>query len=320
MNKILVIGYGSIAKRHITLLKEKFPKSQIIVSRSSEEKAKQTIKDVNLVITKIDEVLDQIDVAFICSPATLHKESIEKLALKQIPIFCEKPMVINMEEAKMLKDKIQGTHFFLGYVLRFLPALNFLKKNLDSKKYGDVFHVRAEIGQYLPTWRKNTDYRKSVSANRKFGGGSTLELSHEVDYLFYLFGKPSQVFASEKKVSNLEIDVEDTTDILFLNEDFNISLHMDMLQMQTTRQLKIVLSKANILWDAIESKVTIFQDNDVIEEHKFNNKDMYKDQLESFCDSLSSKSSPIDFEQGFAVMEILDAIKRSSSKGVVIKL
>ena len=63
-----------------------------------------------------------------------------------------------------------------------------LKDYVDSKKLGKIFSVRCEVGQNLMYWRKDRDYRSSVTANRNLGGGVLLELSHELDYLSWIFG------------------------------------------------------------------------------------------------------------------------------------
>lgn len=320
MRNFLVIGYGSIAKKHISLIKDKFPNSNIIISRSTKEKAKQKISDAQKVITEIDEVLDEIDAGFICSPANFHITSIKKLASKKIPIFCEKPMVGDLDQAIELEGVLKDSSFFLAYVLRYLPAMKFIKEMIETKTYGKVHHVRAEVGQYLPTWRKGVDYKASVSANRSLGGGATLELSHEIDYIYYLFGKPQMVFASEKKFSRLDIDVEDSTDILFLNDEFNISLHMDMLQMKTTRQLKIVFEKANLVWDMIDSKVFIYKNEQDAVLKIFENHKMYKDQMDSFFELIQSSNPPRDYRRGVGVMRIIEAIKESSKNKQVVKL
>ena len=77
-----------------------------------------------------------------------------------------------------------------------------------------IRRLRCEIGQYLPLWRPGSDYRLGVSANRALGGGVLLELSHELDYLRWIFGDVDWVQASLERQSALEIDVEDTAHLL----------------------------------------------------------------------------------------------------------
>ena len=79
----------------------------------------------------------------------------------------------------------------------------------------------------LPTWRKG-DYTKSVSAKKKYGGGVINELSHELDLMLYLFGKPKALFAKYLNSKSLKIDVEDIVDIIFkINNKINLNMHLD---------------------------------------------------------------------------------------------
>ena len=96
------------------------------------------------------------------------------------------------------------------YNLRYNRSLNFFKNSFQTGILGDLHSVRCEVGHYLPYWRTNTDYRKSVSAQKILGGGVLLELSHEIDYLIWIFGSISKVNAFLTRHSSLEIDVEDT--------------------------------------------------------------------------------------------------------------
>ena len=107
----------------------------------------------------------------------------------------------------------------VGYNLRYMKSLIKFREILSKKKIGKILSVRSEVGSYLPSWRKDTDYKKSVSAKKKLGGGVLLELSHDIDYLFWLFGKVEWVSATIYKQSNLKIDTEDTAIITlgFLN-------------------------------------------------------------------------------------------------------
>ena len=59
---------------------------------------------------------------------------------------------------------------------------------MQNKIVGKILSVRCEVGQFLPSWRPNIDYRESVSARKALGGGALLELSHEIDYLMWIFG------------------------------------------------------------------------------------------------------------------------------------
>ena len=80
---------------------------------------------------------------------------------------------------------------------------------------GTIYTIHVEAGQFLPSWRPNSDYRNTVSASKELGGGVMTELSHELDYISWIFGKPTWVNAQNGKISNLEVNVEDYSKINF---------------------------------------------------------------------------------------------------------
>ena len=98
----------------------------------------------------------------------------------------------------------------VGYRLRFAASVREFKREVDSPRFGGVLSVRAETGQYLPDWRNGRDYRATASARGESGGGVLRELSHEIDYLRWIFGDIEWLSAWCGKQSDLEIDVEDT--------------------------------------------------------------------------------------------------------------
>ena len=51
-------------------------------------------------------------------------------------------------------------------------------------------------------------------ARQELGGGAPLELSHELDYLRWIFGEVEWVKATLGRQSSLEIDVEDTVHLI----------------------------------------------------------------------------------------------------------
>lgn len=325
MKKALVIGYGSIAKKHISILKDVLSGIEITVMRSSKEKAKESLDGISFVVDP-DHLNNSLiyDFALICNPAPFHLDIAKKLIKNKIPTFCEKPLSINMEGLKELQTDVEITKvpFLVGYVLRYLPSLNKVKEIVESNKYGKILAVTSEIGQYLPLWRKKTDYRNDVSAKKSLGGGATLELSHEIDYINWIFGMPSELVAFEKKFSSLEVDVEDSSDSIFCYDGFNLHLHLDMFQTQTTRKLKIVFEGANLSWCGLSHKIEISSDlNNIKIEKQFDSCEMYLVQMKNFLDCCEGESSDTDsLKASIDVMKIITAIKESSLKKEVVKL
>ena len=271
MKRFLIVGYGSIGKRHIRNIKELFPDSRVTVLR---RKACTAVQDshvqpeVDQFVSKLDDALaGSPQMAIIAGPAPFHIEIAIKLANVGVHLLIEKPLSDNVEGVDELLTicKERKISLMVGYNLRFLDSLQKLKSMLNRREIGDIISVRCEVGQYLPEWRPDMDYRDSVSAQRKLGGGALLELSHELDYLMWLFGDVAAVTAYISKESGLEIDVEDTVHlILELKKDHNCekliaSLNMDFIRRDSTRKCVVIGESGTLRWDGIQGKLEMFK-------------------------------------------------------------
>jgi len=170
----------------------------------------------------------------ICTETIKHFDQIKFLEqnVKDKLIFCEKPL---FETKKNLE--IKNNSLYIGYVLRFHPLLNRLKTLLDLEQ---VISVNTYCGQYLPTWREDNDYRQSYSAKKSEGGGVLLDLSHEIDYLQWLFGKIQNIKSIQKKISDLEIDTDDITTLIGVSsQNVVINMSIDYISKKTYRKMII---------------------------------------------------------------------------------
>src|SRR6185369_10238367 len=123
----------------------------------------------------------------------------------------------------------------IGYTLRYHPGFLAFTEAFTSGKIGRALSLRAEVGQYLPDWRPGADYRQSVTAQRGLGGGALLELSHEIDLARALLGMPQSVQAYFDRLGDLDIDVEDTVELMMRHQTGKhshavASIHLDLLQ------------------------------------------------------------------------------------------
>ena len=84
------------------------------------------------------------------------------------------------------------------------------------------------MGEYLPYWHPKEDYKKSYASRKKLGGGVILTLIHEIDYLFWIFGKFKSVYSTGGNLTKLNTDVEDTVvSNIVTKQNVPISLRMD---------------------------------------------------------------------------------------------
>ena len=206
--RICFVGLGSIARRHIKNIKELFPSYSIDVLRHSANK--NLSEDINVLVDKVyysfDELPDGYDVMFITNPTSLHYETLRKMHNKASHFFIEKPVFEKYDEDIDRIGLREDSIYYVACPLRYSAVIQYLKENID---FSEVYSVRAISSSYLPDWRPQIDYRKTYSANKELGGGVSIDLIHEWDYIFYLIGAPLSTKCFIKRKSNLEINSDD---------------------------------------------------------------------------------------------------------------
>ena len=205
--KVLIVGLGSAGKRHATILKNKFKISNIYFLTKKRNQS-NSIKS-NLEIKKINP--DYIIIANSTSEHFKVLKFLEKNFSGKI-ILVEKPLYEKFRNLNIRKNKV-----FVAYQLRFHPVILKLKELSKSQK---LFNINVIANSYLPDWRK-TNYRYSYSSKKKEGGGVLLDLSHELDYINWIFPNIKFNFFLNKKISMLDINSDD---IAIINGSLNKKL------------------------------------------------------------------------------------------------
>ena len=299
----LVVGLGSIGRRHLKNLRQILPQAELTVLRSSDRSSHEAPpEEASRVVYSFDDaLLHEPRFAVIASPAPFHVEIALRLAERGVHLCIEKPISDRLDRIQDLIGlcRQRGLVLMVAYNLRFAAPLRTLREALMSGRIGTLLGLRIEAGQYLPDWRPNADYRQSVSARRDLGGGALLELSHEIDYARWLAGDIVRVSADVRKLSNLEIDVEDCAE-LTVNFASGVlgSIHVDMLQRTPTRTCKLIGSEGTLTWDAIVNQVRLFSAEtrdweDLHSAQSIDRNAMYVDELAHFLDCLQDRKSVV---------------------------
>ena len=321
---MLVIGYGSIGKRHVENLL-KIPKTEVILF----SKHKKSVKNV-LTFSSLQKCISKNpDVAIIANNTNSHIGIAMKLAKLGIDLFIEKPLSNSSKDIfslnKIVKNKKIVTQ--IGCNLRFHKCIKKIKAVIDKEKIGRIISVKVESGSYLPEWHPYEDYKKSYASRKSLGGGVVLTCIHEIDYMYWLFGDIKEVFSLTGKFSDLQITAEDfsSTIIKFRNNIVG-ELHLDYFQRPGIRSCKIIGTKGTIYWDSVSNNVKLY---DIKKEEwvklygidKFDRNDMYKDELQYFLKCVSEKKNSFNsIKDGIKTLQIALAIKKSSQQKKVVKI
>ena len=332
INRVLIVGLGSIGKRHLRLARELLPNADIRVLRhqlstSFPDGADGSFSSIEQAITFAPHI------AVIANPATYHIDTAQVFANAGVHLLVEKPLSASLDGVEHLIEtcREQGLVLMTGYNLRFLPSLQKFRSLLLDSAIGQVLSVRCEIGQYLPSWRPGTDYRQAVSAQHKLGGGALLELSHELDYLRWIFGEVDSVKATLSRQSNLDIDVEDTAHLILGFEpakDGNQligTVNIDFIRQDTTRQCTAIGEKGSLRWNGLTGVVDVYEEEakewrELFSKHHQRD-DSYLAEWQHLLSCINEQQIPfISGEDGLLVLHIIEAARQSSESGTQITI
>ena len=302
VHKAVVVGYGSIGQRHTRLL-ESLGISTVVVSRRSisGKKSYLTIEEA-IIYEKPGYIV-------VANETYLHEETLTRIKSTGYDekILVEKPLFSSRNEGSF-----ESISLYVGYNLRFHPIIQKLYELLKGEK---VISVNAYVGQYLPTWRPNTDYSKGYSADVTKGGGVIRDLSHELDYLQFLFGKWVEMTANGGKISDLSIQSDDYYSILYqTNSGINISVEMNYLDRIIQRELTIQTNEHTYKADFIKQTLQI---DDEIIQVKVERDETY---LNQHIAVLNNQTEMLcDLQSGLDIVRMIEIAEQCSKEKVWMK-
>jgi len=324
---IAIVGLGSIGRRHLRLLHEMHPALEITLVRSGKG---QPCPEVNLAQREVYSMAEAIEAgvqaAVISSPSPYHVSQAIELIKAGVHLIVEKPLSHNFQNVKQLQKlaKKKKVVILVGYVLRHDPAANYFEKLLNSGVTGQHLHANIECGSYLPDWRPEQDYRKTVSASKILGGGVLLELSHELDYAQWFFGSIVSVQAFIQNSGTLEVDVEDTAQLLLVsNNNVPIFIHLDFNRRHPARCCVVRGTAGEMNWDVITKEVrwSSAKDGDKTKSFHYDRDEIYQTQLQHFLSCIEQGIQPaVTLTDGVQTLKIIEAAHKSHLTGKRIYL
>ena len=260
---ILVVGLGSIGMRHLNnIISLGYSKISVVTSKRSFLHDSCLVKSYCSLSEAVAK--NSFDAVLVCTPTAYHVPAIIELLCANIGrIYVEKPISHNLDRIKEVLElsRRYQNEIFVGYDLHFDPGLMKVRELIERQVIGKAISVNAVVGQYLPDWRPHEDYRKGMSARVETGGGVMLDLIHEFDYLYWLFGEAQQVGCFSINSGSLEIETEDIAEVIIrFKKGILGSIHLDYLQQELVRNCLVTGSKGCILWNLAKTKVSWIED------------------------------------------------------------
>lgn len=304
--KVLIVGLGSIGKRHATCLLQ-FNNIELAILRT----AKGTLKEKSeyLEFYSLEQALNfEPDGVIIANPTSLHVSTALPFLEKGIKLLIEKPIAFSSTEASVL---LKYAHLIrVAYCFRFHRLNSLISKICLEEK---VLKLGFKRSYYLPKWHPYADYRTEYTASKSLGGGVIRTLSHEIDLMVNWLGFPNSIIGTTDKISDLEID---TDDYAFFTCKYNnkcrVNFELDFLSPINTNLGELYTSKGKYQWDSKGFQFTAYSDNEstIIESFSAENiNEMYVKQMADFIDYIETGNSKnTDLTQSIDVLKIIEQV------------
>lgn len=341
--KILIIGCGSIGRRH-ALNAHKLG-AKIVLCDIDEIRMKKLSIEVSALDCYVDfekaARYSACDAAIIATPSNFHTKPAKATLLNGLHVLMEKPICISTSEANQLKNLVHKTSltFMMGHTYRFRSEWIQVKRFLDSKSLGKIFSAEFFGGWYLPDWHINEDYRTEYAAQKKSGGGVLYtSMSHLFDIVMWFFGDIQKITGAKMKLSDLEIDVDDAVscNIKTVN-GIAVTINEDFLSRLPRRSIRVNTEfgyfeadfnrKIFSVWDSRQKRIDpqekprdsqeklfkILEDgylydlNPEISDLQYSGNDAYLSELKYFMELIVSNQTKFDLDIDSGI-KVLDAM------------
>lgn len=299
---VLIIGFGSIGKRHFNILSnmKEINSCHVVTSQILEKIT--TFKSINEVN------LNDYDYIVIASKTNLHYEQLlcieknvsNKLILVEKPIFHEKKEL-----------SIKNNTIFVAYNRRYYPILQKIKELISKDE--KCYFMNIITGQYLPNWRPERNYKETYSAKKKEGGGVLLDLSHEIDYIQFLNEEISILSSINTKISDLEIDTDDICTVLAKTKsNVIINFTIDYISKEFIQSIIIHLKSISIYANLKNMELKIVNKDGIYEYYNYSKyeKDYSFEQMHKDIILNKEKSICCTYNEALVVMDKIEDIKK----------
>ena len=289
----LIIGYGSIGKRHANILQGLNHTVHVVTRRN--------LGDFTCHGT-ICEALENktFDYVVISNETAKHLDSFTELrelgylgkTLIEKPLFHKTPVL----------KEFDSTNTFVAYQFRFHPILLEILLLTNAKK---ILTINTYVGQYLPDWRPGTDYSKSYSASRQAGGGVLRDLSHELDYITWIGGPWKRVAGMGGKFSNLSVDSDDVFGLMLETEKCPVVIvQLSYLDRFPRREIIINLEDMTIRADLINNLLEIDGNRSKFDVEK---NQPYRDMHRAVL--ADNHRNTCSFKEGLQILKLIECAK-----------
>jgi len=217
------------------------------------------------VYTDYKKMIDESDLnaLFIATPTKYHSEMVIYALEKGIHVFCEKPFALTIAQGENMVELAKKNKLVnqAGYHNRFIGTFNYLRKLIENKAIGEVYHFIGEAYGPVVVKRKESTWRSDSSE----GGGCLFDYaSHVINLIEYLLDDIKEVDGVMlKKIYSS--GVEDAVyGGLYLANGLSGQLSVnwsDETYRKMSTQITVQGTEGKIITDAQEMKIYLKKEN-----------------------------------------------------------
>ena len=306
MKKVLVIGTGSIAQKHINILVS-LNYSVSVYSEANDKFFKNNLKINRLVnLNK----LDSFKFTILANKTSDHLKVLKILIDQNMHIYCEKPIFYKKFNSQKMRDKIKKNKivFHNGYQLRNDTKIRYIQQKLKKQK---IKSFQVSVGHDFIKWRKAGVHKNSYFSDTKKGGGVIFELVHEINLINLLFGKVKKISTIKSNSKNFKCE-DLAVSIIETENKITGSLYQDMFSKIFFRYIIITTNKSFFKIDMVNNLII---ENNKIKKFKNTNKqvDLLRRNILLFKNRISKKDYLLD-NYDEALFDLDTCLKMHNSK------
>ena len=330
MTKTLIAGLGSIGRRHLRNLVA-LGETDIVLLRTH----RATLPEDEIAGYPVESDLalalkrHKPEAVIVANPTALHMDVAIPAARADCAILLEKPISDSTRRVRSLQSAAErhGGRLLVGFQFRFHPSILCARQVIADGMIGRIISAHVHFGEYLPAWHPWEDYRTGYAARSDLGGGVVRTQCHSLDYLPWLVGPAEAAWGLVGKLSDLEVDADDTAEVGLRFAGGAIgSLHLDYNQRPPSHSFDIIGTNGMLKCDMSDGTVNVYraeaQQCDTYPlPAGWERNVMFMEEMRHFLAVARGEQEPVcSLEDGLRVMRLIEAIHKSQNTGRLVKL
>lgn len=310
--KIAVIGVGGWGKNHVRVLHNMGVLEA--VCDLSADRAKEIAKKYDTKFySSVKDLFSnerELNACLVCTPTKSHLSVVREAIQNGCHVFVEKPLSFSTKECEEMTDLSKKGKVILtcGYVERFNPAVQDLKKIIQKQTYGDLLMMEFHRENRMPLHIKDVGVIYDTSV-------------HDIDTAMFLFGKGAKmVFARAGKKFHL---FEDFATIMLGFEDQKVAIiASNWVTPKKVRTFSAVCTEGTVNGDFITQEIRINHADATVIPRRQQFQEPLVLELQSFIEVIEGKRKQpvVTSEEATNVTKVAEAALLSSETGSPIYL